>query len=125
MEFRPNRWPMPEGKNADTINTTSQTENLKNPSLTLQPPVKGAFSPWSGGPRICPGMKMAQVEFVAVIFTLFSKYRVEAVPKSGESLGDAQEKLRSVTMDSFPRLTLQMNHPENAVMRWTPRRGSN
>jgi hypothetical protein len=66
-------------------------------------------------------MKMAQVEFLAVIFTLFGKYKVEAVPKDGESLVDAQERLQNVTADSFPRLTLQMNNPKDAVMRWTPR----
>ena len=120
-EFRPARWPIPKNNGLNKDNT----ENLKIPSLTLQPPVKGAFLPWSGGPRICPGMKMAQVEFLAVIFTLFSKYRVEAMPKSGESLEDAREKLRSVIMDSFPRLTLQMNHPKNAALRWSSRQEYN
>lgn len=31
------------------------------------PPPPIGFYPWSGGPRVCPGQKFAQVEFVAVL----------------------------------------------------------
>jgi hypothetical protein len=44
-DFRPARWPMPESKSLAKDNTTFQTQNLKIPTLTLQPPVKGAFYP--------------------------------------------------------------------------------
>ncbi|KAL3437116.1 cytochrome P450 [Aspergillus tetrazonus] len=50
-EFRPSRW-------------------LDGPGQ-LTTPEKSTYLPWSGGPRICFGMKMSQVEFVATIATLF------------------------------------------------------
>jgi len=49
-------------------------------------PEKGSFISWSGGPRICPGMKMSQVEFVTCMATLFSRVNVEPVVKSGETM---------------------------------------
>ncbi|RVD87637.1 uncharacterized protein DFL_001857 [Arthrobotrys flagrans] len=64
--FRPSRW---------IINPTD-TENTQ-PKI-FQPP-KGTFIPWSMGPRVCPGQKMAQVEFVATFLVLLRTYRLEAV----------------------------------------------
>jgi cytochrome P450 len=59
-EFHPDRWPMPASTEKAT--TLSQSPNNKIPSLTLQPPVKGAFLPWSGGPRVCPGMRWPRAD---------------------------------------------------------------
>ena len=84
-------------------------------------PAKGTFLPWSGGPRICPGMKMAQVEFVAVIATLFRYCRCEVVLKEGETSEQASLRLEGVMQESQPRLTLQMDNPEDVVLRWTKR----
>ncbi|KAK6361118.1 hypothetical protein TWF730_004865 [Orbilia blumenaviensis] len=64
--FRPSRW------------IIDPTDGENSQAKIFQPP-KGAFIPWSMGPRVCPGQKMAQVEFVAIFLVLFRTYRLEAV----------------------------------------------
>ncbi|KAK6503591.1 hypothetical protein TWF481_008604 [Arthrobotrys musiformis] len=85
-KFRPSRW---------IINPTD-TENTQ-PKL-FQPP-KGTFIPWSSGPRVCPGQKMAQVEFVAIFLVLLRDYRLEAMKlvirdASGEEREETDDELR-------------------------------
>jgi cytochrome P450 len=77
--------------------------------------------PWSGGPRVCPGQKMSQVEFVAVIATIFKRYTVAPVLEKGETVEAARERLRGVMLDSQPRLTLQMNKPHEVKLKWSRR----
>ena len=78
LQFRPNRF----------ITTTSSTDEER----LVQPP--GAnFIPWAAGPRVCPGKKFAQVEFVAVIAKLFMKHRVIARLEAGETNAMAAERL--------------------------------
>lgn len=62
--FRPTRW-----------------LNPPNSETTLFQPPKGSFLPWSAGPRVCPGQKMAQVEYVGVMVALFAKRRLEVMRK--------------------------------------------
>lgn len=107
--FRPSRW-----------------INIKptNPTETLFRPPPGTFLPWSAGPRVCPGMKMAQVEFVGILTTLFATHRVEAVrgvvrhknagpngevvevPESDDAIG---KRLDKVMYGAEPKLTLEMD----------------
>jgi len=93
--FRPSRWINPPG--------ASQTH--------FQPP-KGTYLPWSAGPRVCPGQKMAQVEFTAILLTLFRRNRIEAVPLSvdgrQERLSEMNTRLDALMKDSMSVLTLQM-----------------
>lgn len=64
---------------------------------------------------------MSQVEFVAVIMTIFSRYTVAPVAEKGETMEEAKERLRCVMEDSQPRLTLQMNNPQEVKMKWSKR----
>lgn len=90
VDFRPSRWIMPDG------------------SIFKPPP--GAFIPWSAGPRVCPGQKMAQVEFTSIFLTLFRKNRVDAAPLSAaETRKEIEERLDARMKDSMSLLTLQMN----------------
>lgn len=89
--FRPSRW-----INPDTA-----------PRRLYQPP-KGYFLPWSHGPRVCPGQKMAQVEFVAVILKLLQNYRIDAVPLAGEKREDVKRRLDKVMGGCIPKMTLVM-----------------
>ena len=98
LSFRPTRW-------------------LSNDSIVE--PVKGTYIPWSGGPRGCPGIKMSQVEFVAVMLTIFRSWKVEPIVKNGETIPMAQERLKSVMADSQPMITLQMNKPREVKLKWT------
>lgn len=91
LKFRPSRW-----INAASAKTTH-----------FQPP-KGAFIPWSSGPRSCPGMKMAQVEFVAVMLMLLRHHRVEAVPLPGEDRAAVERRLEAQIQNSISKLTLEM-----------------
>ncbi|RYP46895.1 hypothetical protein DL769_011362 [Monosporascus sp. CRB-8-3] len=92
LVFRPSRWLNPAGSQQPLF----------------QPP-KGSFIPWSMGPRVCPGQKMAQVEFTAVILTLLYEHRVDPVPLGEESLEQMDERLEAKLNDSMSILTLQMN----------------
>jgi len=75
-------------------------------------PASGTYLPWSTGPRVCPGKKFAQVEFVAVIAKLLRKYRVRPVLEKGETFELAKERILSVVNDSDLFITLNMKRPE-------------
>lgn len=107
QEYRPSRWINPKDSE----------------SPIFQPP-KGGYLPWNAGPRTCPGQKMAQVEFVAIIATLFSRHRLEVVRKTmpvkgaeevhiPESDDALMKRLDAVMEDSMPKLTLEMNQIYN------------
>lgn len=95
--FRPSRWINPSGS-----------------ATPLYQPPKGAYLPWSAGPRVCPGQKMAQVEFVGVMATLFAQHRMEIVRKEApgggiESDQALEERLDGIMENSTPKLTLEMD----------------
>ncbi|KAK4897815.1 hypothetical protein LTR27_004587 [Elasticomyces elasticus] len=91
--FRPSRWVNPPGSQ----------------QVHFQPP-KGTYLPWSAGPRVCPGMAMAKVEFSAVMLTLLRRSRLEAVSLKGESREQTDRRLDARMRDSMSILTLQMNN---------------
>ena len=64
---------------------------------------------------------MSQVEFVAVIMTLFKRFTVAPMLEKGETMEDAKERLRGVMKDSQQRLTLQMNNPQDVRLKWSKR----
>ncbi|RDW72334.1 uncharacterized protein DSM5745_07506 [Aspergillus mulundensis] len=98
-DFKPSRW----------IDGTGQ----------LVTPPKGTFMPWSGGPRVCPGMKMAQVEFVAALAVLFRSVRCDPVPLGGEDLDAARRRLRGLMRDPVAQVSLQIRDPNAVVLRWS------
>ncbi|TVY90659.1 Cytochrome P450 [Lachnellula willkommii] len=101
--FRPERWIIKNGE--------SGTEEL------LQPPY-GSYVPWATGARVCPGKKFSQVEFVAVVASLFQRHRVQPVPQPGETVEVASKALSEAIEDSECVLTLKMKHPEKARLGW-------
>lgn len=84
-------------------------------------PEKGTFVPWSGGPRICPGMKMAQVEFVATFATLFRAAKCESL-NAGDDSKENTRLLEMLMKDSFLKLSLQMKEPDEVQLRWISQR---
>ncbi|KAJ4422651.1 hypothetical protein N0V82_002655 [Gnomoniopsis sp. IMI 355080] len=110
LVFRPTRWLM------NAASAYSQ-EGVKPPLPQQQQffrPPKGSFVPWSSGPRVCPGQKMAQVEFTATFLRLFQAHRVEAVAlDKGNGAVETKEELEKRLDDrmksSITMLTLQMN----------------
>ena len=83
----------------------------------LQPP-PGMFNPWTHGPRVCPGKKFGQVEFVAVIARLLRNGKVKPKLKGNEKIEDAIVRVKEVVQDSALDITLNMNHPERAPLIW-------
>ena len=81
-------------------------------------PLKGTYFPWSEGLRNCPGKRFAQVEFVAVMATLFQHHVAEPVPRGSESLDRARERVLAVVKDSNVELLLQMRDPGSVRVRW-------
>ncbi|KAK6596006.1 cytochrome p450 [Botrytis cinerea] len=107
LDYRPSRW--------IETSPTSKKE-------TLREPPKGTFLAWSHGPRYCPGMKMSQVEFVGVLYEIFRKWNIEIVRRDGETEEDARRRLMEILEDSSPKLTLQVNRPQDVVFKYLRRK---
>lgn len=101
LAFRPSRW-------------------LDENGQLFRPP-QGHFLPWSTGPRICPGMKMAQVEFVSILRAIITEWTIEPAGFGGESLGSATQRLRRMIDESQPKMTLQIKDPEQMNLRFQRR----
>ncbi|KAL2194664.1 cytochrome P450 [Corynascus similis CBS 632.67] len=109
----------PFARNSNTPTTsTEMDEYIFRPSRWINPlgsaqahyhPPKGTWIPWAMGPRVCPGMKMAQVEFVAAMLTLLKRHRIERVPLEGEDAEGAEKRLDARLRDSRWVTVLQMN----------------
>ena len=84
--------------------------------------MSGSFIPWADGPRNCPGQKFAQVEFVAVMASLFSRYRSEPASLMEQSPEEAKMVLQSMVEGSMiSAITLQMQEPGKVAMKWERR----
>ena len=92
----------------------------------MMEPTKGTYAPWADGPRVCPGRKVAQVEFVAVMATLFRSHRVSPVLLKGETAERSRGRLIDMVNDSaLLSITLQMKHPKKVSLLWTRKDKSN
>jgi cytochrome P450 len=83
----------------------------------VQPP-PGMYNPWAAGPRVCPGKKFSQVEFVDVIARLFQKGKVTPKLEVGEKKEDAYKRIKNIVADSVLDVTLHMAHPEKIRLVW-------
>ncbi|KAF7506030.1 hypothetical protein GJ744_012277 [Endocarpon pusillum] len=106
LSFRPTRWIKP---------------SVSGEHEVLVEPIKGTFLPWGVGPRQCPGQKMAQVEFVAVVQEVLGKWRVEPAERVGETREMAKERLHGLIQDSQPQVSQQLRHPEEVLLRFVKR----
>jgi len=111
LEWRPSRW----------LEACSTPDNEKSmvAGEKLMEPEAGTFIPWADGPRACVGRKFSQVEFVAVLASLFRQYRVRPVRGNGESERDGKRALLSMVNGSaISAITLQMQEPRSRSLRW-------
>jgi cytochrome P450 len=107
LVWRPDRWIIP-----------SYNENGLEHEDFFQP-TPGSYVPWAYGPRICPGKKFSQVEFVAVVACLLGCHRVAPILLDGESHAKASERILRVIQDSDLEMMLKMKRPENVKLKWT------
>ncbi|KAI9758071.1 MAG: hypothetical protein M4579_003202 [Chaenotheca gracillima] len=96
--FRPQRW----------LSRDTNGKEVPRPDF----PAKGAFMPWAGGARICPGQKFSLVEMCAVIVTVLAGWRVEIAKLSpNENSEAAKQRALKANEDRTFRITLQ---PQNS-----------
>ena len=111
VAWRPNRWLVPGGEEAG--------------ETPLFHPAPGSFVPWNAGPRVCPGKKFAQVEFIRLIFTLFANdSRVELVKEPGETEQAAKARVLQIVNQAKVEVTLKMVNAERVKLRWIRDAGS-
>ncbi|KAJ9611646.1 hypothetical protein H2200_004830 [Cladophialophora chaetospira] len=81
------------------------------------------FMPWVIGPRVCPGKKFSQVEFVAVIAQILSQYRVgiDVREEKGETLEQARARLSSVLEEKYFNISAHIKRPGDAGLRFVRR----
>ncbi|KAL8818986.1 MAG: hypothetical protein Q9223_002485 [Gallowayella weberi] len=111
LSWRPTRW---FGTPASDV-----TSDWEATSEMFMPSSEGSFIPWADGPRICPGQKFSQVEFVAVMATLVGRYRVRPVLRPGQTEEEGRFALLDMVDDSaIFAITLQMNRPGKVALHW-------
>ena len=110
LVWRPDRW----------IKSPTSSSDLASEEL-FQPPA-GTYVPWAHGPRVCPGKKFSQVEFVAVIASLLKSHRVRPTSLDGESQVTASQRILEVLEDSGVDITFKMRHPERIRLKWSDRK---
>ncbi|KAF5983168.1 cytochrome P450 monooxygenase [Fusarium bulbicola] len=82
----------------------------------LAPMPTGAFLPWAAGPRVCPGKKFSQVEFVAVMACLLKDYTVEP-DAEGDLKEAASRALMEEAKQSSFNFLLKVKYPEKIKLR--------
>ena len=107
LDWRPTRW---------IEKAPSSKGGLE--AETIFEPVPGSYLPWSAGPRVCPGRKFSQVEFVAVLATLLREHKVRPALRNGETFAEARKRIFATVEDSKVIITLQIQHPENVPLVW-------
>jgi len=77
-EFKPERWLRTgsQSPGSQSPATTPPLENLTTPNKLYSPP-RGAYLPFSVGPRPCLGQKFANVEIMCALAVILSQYSVE------------------------------------------------
>jgi cytochrome P450 len=107
LVWRPSRWL--EHSKPDSSN-----------SSPLLHPFEGSFVPWNHGPRVCPGRRFSQVEFVRLLFTLFANgSRVELVPDAREGFEGVRARALRTIAKAKVEVTLKMTESERIKLRWT------
>ena len=105
LTFRPDRWILPAEK--------------RSSESPLFQPFAGSFIPWNLGPRVCPGKKFAQVEFVRSLFSLFAYgSRVELVKEVKENDREVKERVLRIMEEAKVEVTLKMMDAHRIRLKW-------
>lgn len=121
--FDPSRWD-PSNTTSfiynDTIHQNESRVDHNYPQLNT--PIRGSFLPFSDGYRSCLGRKFAEVEFVAVLATVFRGYSVQLEVGEGEMEVDARRRVEGIVGRSANENSLGMREDFGLVL--TRRGGS-
>jgi cytochrome P450 len=134
-EFIPERWLVNDHKGGPDDSDHDEDEfggfTGNNSSAKLFHPVRGAFLPFSDGPRSCIGRRLAQVKVMAVLATIFQKYSIELAVDEWATDDEvsrmsqeekialykkAQEKANATLRTATSRITLKL-HPGHIPVR--------
>ncbi|KAK2810188.1 hypothetical protein FQN50_003158 [Emmonsiellopsis sp. PD_5] len=137
-DFVPDRWfRTAETRNNDNAEPEEISSSNGSPK-TMFHPERGAYNPFSAGPRSCLGRRVAQVEVVATLAVVFRKYSIElAVDEwaTDEEVGvmdkgemarvyrKAQDKCRETIGRSWTIITLGLHGRYRVPVRLVPRGG--
>lgn len=114
LDFKPERFIVTAHDDTDTHGAGPAPvekcrEDVNNPAA--------GFVGWNRGPRICPGRKFSQVEFIAVLFVLFAGgSRVQLVRCPGEGRAAAERRARKALYNAELEVALKM--AEGVPLRW-------
>lgn len=114
------RW----GANTATFNPKRFVSTSEDGIENLAIPETVAYLPWMFGPRVCPGKKFSQVEFVGIIAQIFSQYRIEVLRLGEESKEIATKRLMRVLDGKYFNVSTHIRQPEDASVYFVPRRSS-
>lgn len=121
LEWRPQRWITKTSLSGPGTFASSDTPS-EDEELVI--PRQGTYLPWSDGPQNCPGLKFSQVEFVAVLATLFMNHRISIVLNDGETVEQGQSRAMATSQDCDMLLLLRLRNPENVRLRCTVAHGA-
>ncbi|OGM41086.1 cytochrome P450 [Aspergillus bombycis] len=107
LEWKPSRWVRTSKSDMATLIEDEQ----------LITPVRCTYFPWSDGPQNCPGNKFSQVEFVAVLASLFRNHRISPVANAGETFEQTRERVLATTRDVDLQLLLRMKDAEQVHLK--------
>ena len=110
------RW----GEDAEVFNPQRFVSTSQSGEEALAVPEGPMYSPWIFGTRVCPGKKFSQVEFVALVAQILSKWRVEVVV-DGQSGRSATERLLKLLDDKYFNVSTHLRRPEEAGVRFVKR----
>ena len=108
--WMPQRWISSPSASGSSISSSDITTQLQHEQIVI--PTEGTYFPWSAGPQNCPGLKFAQVEFVAVLAYLIRNHRMEIVHRPNESSAQAKERVLATTEDCDVGLLLRMRNAD-------------
>ncbi|KFY33003.1 hypothetical protein V495_08529 [Pseudogymnoascus sp. VKM F-4514 (FW-929)] len=132
-DFIPERWIKEDTANQDEED--SEEEDFggftgKTSSAQLFRPPRGAFLPFSDGPRSCLGRRLAQVELIAVLAVIFQQYSIElavdewasdeevakmSVPEKLEVYAKAVKKTKEIIRTASSMITLKLNFGQTYI----------
>lgn len=76
------------------------------------------FIGWVFGPRVCPGKKFSQVEFVAIIAFILRRFRLEIVREDNESDKEARRRAISVLDEKYFNISTHLRRPQALKIRF-------